>query len=166
MALCPCFSAQLGTKPDPAKLAATPTRAGYSCHSRKENASCPIKSRAFKAKSTCMSILWSGQMKILWLLHTYWHTSVPLRKVSHLPPLRQDSASCVHRKPANRRKVLATAQVPGGSGGAASPSVSRTRDKLAQTPGAAWGAAAPGGPHPQGDGGEPGPCGSSTERLT
>lgn len=133
MALCPCFSTQLGTKPNPAKLAATPTQAGYSCHSRKENASCPIKSRAFKAKSTCMSILWSGEMKILWLLHTYWHTSVPLRKVSHLPPLRQDSASCVHRKPANRRKALAIAQVA-VRGEAASLSVTRTGDRLAETP--------------------------------
>lgn len=53
------------------------------------------------------------EMEILLLLHTYWHTSVPLRNVSHLPPLRQDSASCVHRTPVNRRRASGTAQSPG-----------------------------------------------------
>lgn len=165
MALCPCFSTQRGTKPDPAKLAATPTQAGYSCHSRKENASCPIKSRGFKAKSTCMSILWSGEMKILWLLHTYWHTSVPLGKVSHLPPLRQDSPSCVHRKPANRRRMSATALVLGGSGGGLHPLGSpRPGTGLMRPPAqpSEMGAAAP----PAGDGGGQGPHGPSTERVT
>jgi len=82
-----------------------------------------------------------GRWKSSGSLHTYWHTSVPFGKVSHLPPLRQDSASCVHRKPANRRRALPTAQVPGGSGGvrAASPGVTRTGDRLAETPGAGWG---------------------------
>lgn len=63
MALCPCFSTQLGTKTDPAKLAATPTQAGYSCHSRKGNACSPIKSRAFKAKSTRVAALRSREME-------------------------------------------------------------------------------------------------------
>lgn len=73
-------------------------------------------------------------MKILWLLHTYWHTSVPLGKVSHLPPLRQDSASCEHRKPVKRGTALATAQGPGGSRGDASPGVTRAGDRLAESP--------------------------------
>lgn len=51
-----------------------------------------------------------------------------------MPPLRQDSASCEHRKPANRGTALATAQGPGGSGGAASPGVTQAGDRLAETP--------------------------------
>lgn len=92
-------------------------------------------------------------MKILWLLHTYWHTSVPLGKVSHLPPLRQDSASCEHRKPGKRGAALATAQGPGGSRGAASPGVTWAGDRLAESPRAPV-PAQPGevGSTPQGDG--------------
>lgn len=88
-----------------------------------------------------------GKMKILWLLHTYWHTSVPLRKVSHLPPLRQDSASCVHRKPAERRRALPTAQGP----------VAEAGGSLGMGTGSSWPPVSRGLQHLQGDGVRQGP---------